>query len=140
MAAIHHVQQFTIQKHSLMTGLILAIILATHYVGDFLLQTDAQAKGKSSSNKMLVGHISTYSLIWWLVVWALTGSAFMAFQFWGITFIAHFATDYITSRIVKKQFERQDTHGAFAVIGFDQILHYVQLYFTFKFLIYGDVL
>jgi hypothetical protein len=57
-----------------------------------------------------------------------------------LTFLCHFITDYITSRIVKKRFEDKyygspiPNLGAFTVIGFDQVLHYAQLFLTYYFL------
>ena len=60
--------------------------------------------------------------------------------FSGITFIAHTVTDYFTSKIVSKRFENKHfgskipNLGAFTVIGFDQILHYVQLILTYEFI------
>jgi hypothetical protein len=63
------------------------------------------------------------------------------FTFLGITFISHFITDYITSRIVKRKFENNEygspipNFGAFSIIGFDQVLHYTQLFLTYQFLI-----
>jgi hypothetical protein len=57
--------------------------------------------------------------------------------FAAITFVIHFATDYVTSRIVKKRFEAKHfgspipNLGAFSIIGFDQVLHYTQLFLTY---------
>ena len=54
-----------------------------------------------------------------------------------ITFILHFATDYITSRIVSKRFADKyygspiPNFGAFSIIGLDQVLHYAQLFLTY---------
>lgn len=58
-------------------------------------------------------------------------------SFVGITFICHTATDYVTSRIVSKKFAKGHygsaipNFGAFTIIGFDQILHYIQLFLTY---------
>jgi hypothetical protein len=51
-----------------------------------------------------------------------------------ITSFCHFTQDYITSRINKYFLAKKDTHNFFVCIGFDQILHYVQLYYTLKLL------
>jgi hypothetical protein len=64
-------------------------------------------------------------------MWAYYGKFDMALCFAGITFFAHFATDYVTSRISKKFFDAKDYHNGFVVVGFDQVLHYVQLLATF---------
>jgi hypothetical protein len=58
-----------------------------------------------------------------------------------ITFVAHTVTDYFTSKAVSKKFAKNElgssvpNFGAFSYIGFDQVLHYVQLILTWEFLI-----
>lgn len=105
-------------------------ILLVHYVADFLLQTDEQAKNKATSTKALFNHVLTYSLVWTGFI-ALTWLSLIPSLLFGIiTFISHYITDYFTSKKVKKYFDAGNPHDAFIVIGFDQILHYVQLYIT----------
>lgn len=109
-------------------------ILAIHWVADFVLQTHEQAISKSSSNRHLLEHTLTYSMIWYLV-----GVAFAIFNeetykpwavttFAGITFVAHTVTDWFTSRWCKKYFSVGNYHNGFVVVGIDQILHYIQLF------------
>lgn len=107
-------------------------ILIIHFVGDFLLQTDWQAKNKSTSLEALTYHVLVYSTtISVLSIPYLTNSRqFLALFI--ITAVAHFITDAVTSRIVKKYFAKEDHHNGFVVIGFDQALHYIQLILTFK--------
>lgn len=113
------------------------IILLVHWLADFILQTHDQAINKSSSNKALLGHTITYSLVWWLV-----GALYVlqhqdTYQNWHlslfvmITFVAHTVTDWFTSRLCKKFFSKQDYHNGFVVVGFDQILHYTQLFICY---------
>lgn len=59
-------------------------------------------------------------------------SLHLAFVYALLTFIFHWCTDYITSREAKKFFDKNDYHNGFVVIGFDQMLHILQLWFTFK--------
>ena len=113
-----------------MNEFILIYILLIHFLADFALQTHEQASLKSTNNTMLFYHVLTYSLTWLLGTIALLGWYSILFAF--ITFIVHFSTDYVTSRVVKKFFDKQDFHNGFVMIGADQILHYLQLYFTFK--------
>ena len=106
------------------------IIMVIHYLGDFALQTHEQAQKKSSDNKWLVYHTGSYSLIWLLAAWGLYTSIWAALLFAGVTFVAHTATDWATSRIGRSFWSSGDLHNGFAVVGFDQILHYVQLLLT----------
>lgn len=79
--------------------------------------------------------MGVYSLIWLIVILGYTSNFETAFLFSLITFIAHFSTDWLTSRIGKPFWKNNDLHNGFVVVGFDQVLHYLQLYFTFKLLI-----
>ena len=106
------------------------IILLVHFLADFGLQTDQQAKKKSTDIAFLAYHVSTYSLVWFGVTWAMYTNAVYALLFSLITFIAHYITDYFTSRIGKPFWEAGNTHFGFVVIGADQILHYIQLLLT----------
>lgn len=116
-----------------MTEFIFIYILLIHFLADFGLQTHEQALNKSTSFKWLFYHVGVYSLIWFIAMLFMFGSG--AFVFAAITFVMHFCTDAITSRLVKKFFDKKDFHNGFVVIGFDQLLHYLQLYYTYTFLL-----
>ena len=85
-----------------------------------------------------------YSSIWLviLVFFTITGIDFNSnlIYFPFITFFFHTLTDYFTSRVVSRLFAEKKLGtsipnlGAFSVIGFDQVLHYIQLFLTFYFL------
>lgn len=108
------------------------LIMLIHFLADFGLQTHEQAVHKSSSNKQLVYHTLVYSLVWLVASYAMFGSITSAWFFAIITFVAHTITDYVTSRIGKPYWEKGDYHNGFVVVSFDQILHYIQLFLTFK--------
>jgi hypothetical protein len=131
--------------------IILAIVII-HWIADFIFQAEEWATNKSKSNAHLFAHVSMYTMMW-----ALLGSFLFAspcdssifgycveapkfLAFLGITFVAHFITDYITSRIVSRKFANKEygspipNFGAFTVIGFDQVLHYTQLFLTLYYL------
>jgi hypothetical protein len=112
----------------------LLFILLIHFIADFTLQTSEQAENKSSNNLLLFYHVGTYSIAWFIAAWMFLPFPF-AFIFASTTFICHFLTDYVTSRLAKKFFDKKDYHNGFVVVGFDQLLHYVQLWLTFKFLL-----
>lgn len=126
-----------------MTTEIFIGMLLVHWFADFIMQSHEMASNKSTSNKFLLAHTGIYSLWWWNVVLiyqiftvdiVTLKTALIPFLFALITFVLHTATDYITSREVKKRFDVKNFHDGFVIIGFDQILHYVQLYFTAKLL------
>lgn len=119
-----------------MNVILIFIMLLIHWFGDFVLQTDEQAKNKSSSDKALTEHVFTYTLMWVLpaTIGAIYYNSGGLIFFPAITLAAHWITDYFTSRLNKKLYEKGKIHEFFVSIGFDQILHYTQLILTFKLL------
>jgi len=116
-------------------------IIIIHWFADFVMQTDKQAKGKSKNWKDLLSHTITYSFTW-LVIGYIIGFLkqnqtesinylIASFWFFLVTFITHTITDYFTSRLNAKLWAKGDVHNFFVSIGFDQILHYVQLFLTY---------
>lgn len=112
-------------------------ILFLHWIFDFVLQSDEDAKGKSTSIKHLLNHTSIYSILWFnicILYVAYTGQ-YQMFLFAPITFLIHTITDYYTSKLNKYLWERGDSHNFFVSVGFDQWLHTLQLLLTYKLLI-----
>jgi hypothetical protein len=112
-------------------------IIIIHFIADFIFQSDWQAKNKSKNNKALTMHVLTYSTVWLLVANAysiITGNYMMVAFLPIITFVAHWATDYCTSRINSYLWAKGDVHNFFVSVGFDQVLHYAQLFFTYYYL------
>jgi hypothetical protein len=110
-------------------------IIIIHWIADFVLQTDKQAKGKSKNWEDLLLHTSTYSIVWLFFPLILY---FFGIPFSGkillfilITFIAHTITDYYTSRVNSALWDKGDVHNFFVSVGFDQVLYYVQLFLTY---------
>jgi hypothetical protein len=118
----------------ILTEQLFIFILLIHFLADFALQTDEQAKGKSTSLSWLTKHVGVYSIIWLMASWFYFDNFLPALYFATITFVAHWCTDFITSRIGKPFWDKGDYHNGFVVVGFDQVLHYIQLYYTFKYL------
>jgi hypothetical protein len=111
------------------------LIVLIHFLADFALQTHDQAIGKGVGthwfNIDLLKHVLNYSLVWGVFILAVYNNFWIAIGFFIITFIAHYITDFITSRLSKPLFESKDFHNGFVVVGADQVAHYVQLYYTF---------
>jgi hypothetical protein len=116
---------------------IVLTIIAIHWIADFVCQAEEWATNKSKNNAALVRHTAMYSLIWFWGCHLLFSNLLDVLAFVGITFVAHTITDYITSRIVSRKFANKEfgspipNTGAFTVIGFDQVLHYIQLFGTY---------
>jgi len=127
------------------------IIILIHFIADFVLQTEEMAVNKSKDGHALFSHVLTYSTVWLFASCLLLGYSRHNENYWwyvensilffGTTFLFHYWTDYITSRITSRKFANKEYYakfprlGAFAVIGFDQVLHYAQLFYTYHFII-----
>lgn len=123
-----------------MTLIEIFAIIMIHWIADFIFQDEKWALGKSKNWGDLISHTFVYTLTWTpfilLGAWQL-GYSIKMMWFIPITFVAHTITDYFTSRIVSKKFANKEygspipNFGAFTIIGFDQVLHYIQLFLTY---------
>lgn len=95
-----------------------------HFVADFVLQNDKMAVNKSSSNLWLIAHSAVYMLP---MLW-------FGWQFALINGVAHFATDWLTSRGTSKMWKMEEIHWFFTLIGFDQAIHVTTLVLTLQWL------
>ena len=109
-------------------------IILIHWFADFVLQTDKQAKGKSKSWFYLIEHTLSYSVVWFVIgslFYVLYDNIWVGAQFALITFIFHTLTDYFTSRVNSKLWAEGKVHNFFVSVGFNQVLHYIQLFTTY---------
>lgn len=97
------------------------ILIWLHFLADFLLQTDEMAKNKSKSLKWLSIHVWFYSVPFLVA---------LGWRYALANALAHFAIDFVTSRITSLLYRKGETHWFFAVIGFDQALHLTTLIAT----------
>jgi hypothetical protein len=111
-------------------------LLFAHWVADFVCQTQKMSENKSRYWGDLLNHTSLYSVIMWGYILGITQfNIITSSVFFIVTFTCHTITDYFSSRRTRKLYEDDRIHDFFVVIGFDQWLHYVQLFITYWFLI-----
>lgn len=97
------------------------MLVWVHWFADFILQSDRIAINKSSSNNILLWHVTLYGICfaWFGIAFALVNA------------VLHFATDWCTSRITKKLWLAEQRHWFFVVIGLDQAVHMTCLLGTY---------
>jgi hypothetical protein len=90
-----------------------------------------KGEGFTLWNKHLFYHAGIYSMVWFIpsLLMGIDAGAFVL-----ITFFCHYMTDWWTSRWGKPYWKKGDFHNGFVIVGFDQVLHYIQLWFTFEYL------
>lgn len=132
-----------------MTLIEIFTIIIVHWIADFIMQDEKWALGKSKNWNDLLNHTTTYSFIFFWGIASLIlyingrseNNFWLSLCFALITFVFHTITDYFTSRIVSKKFAEGKygssipNFGAFSIIGLDQVLHYIQLFLTYYYLI-----
>lgn len=104
-------------------------LLLVHWLADFICQTDWMAKNKSSDTQALTAHVLLYTFILLLCGLPLF-FGMTAFLWAAVNGCAHWLTDFVTSKITKKLWEQQRVHDFFVVVGLDQVLHYVVLFWS----------
>lgn len=110
-------------------------LLLTHWVADFLCQSDWMATNKSKDSGALIAHTFVYSIVFMFsLLFMLKLSLGFILQFGMITFAAHTATDYVTSRINAQLWADKKVHWFFVSIGFDQFLHFTQIFIIYQLL------
>lgn len=109
---------------------VLLLVMAAHWVADFVLQSDWMAKGKSVSLVPLTAHVAVYTVVMTLVApFAIPGNI-AAMQWVLINAALHWVVDYFTSRTSAPLFKAGDYHNGFVVVGADQFIHLVCLTLT----------
>ena len=131
-------------------------LLVAHTVLDFSAQTDWQAINKSKRLDALLLHVFIYSV--GMAIYAIfIGLDPVGVQwFFALTFLSHLCTDFVTSRISRRLFpfikawpsipdDREyidlegrgcrSRHRFFECIGYDQLIHFTTLSFTYRWLV-----
>lgn len=118
-----------------MVSSVLFVVL-THFVADFLCQTDKMALNKSHSLKWLTIHVLVYTL-----VLGISSAIFLRVAGWGNVLVftvinggLHFITDFFTSKATSRLFKLPSKHWFFVMIGLDQVIHYLCLFLTLEYL------
>lgn len=116
-------------------------LLAAHFVGDFVLQSDQMALNKSKDPGWLILHALVYSACFLPWGW----------RFALVTFWLHVFTDAWTSKVTSRLWfmrmiplqrnpmlwyvkEPSTRHWFFVAIGADQLLHFIMLALTWRFI------
>lgn len=100
--------------------IIMLALVWTHFVADFILQSDDMAKNKSKSNYWLSMHVAVYALPFLLFGW----------KFAIVNGIAHWLVDWWTSRINSHLWSKGKVHAFFVGVGADQAIHMTTLLVT----------
>lgn len=110
--------------------------LVIHWIFDFHLQTDWMAQNKSRDNRVLLDHSLVYAmgLCTMMALNANVITISTGMQFLVVNFLAHFLTDWVTSRATSALYKEGRIHDFFVVVGADQMIHGVTLFGTFVWL------
>jgi len=99
----------------------LILILVTHCVGDFVLQTNWMSLNKAKQWKPFLAHITVYTGCFLLFGW----------EYALLNGLLHGITDFCSSRLTYKLWNEGKVHWFFFVLGVDQMIHYICLFSTY---------
>jgi len=113
-----------------LTFYLFTCIILIHYIADFPFQTSEMALNKSKCNKALDNHVRVYSSVVCIlsaifIFYVLQVSFIWLLLYLIYTYVTHFGTDYVTSRLCSKYFSKQDYHMGFVIVGADQCIHFL---------------
>lgn len=124
----------------------ISIILAAHFIADFLFQNNWMASGKSNNLLKLGTHIVTYTFVlffgtFFLILVNHSVTLKLLAEFAIISGILHFSIDFFTSKVTSWQRKNNmmgsdslPNFGFFSTIGFDQLLHSICLFWIYSLL------
>ena len=115
---------------------VVNLLIITHLIADFVLQSNWMATNKSKNWKALLAHTSTYGTVMLVTALVMISQPKLLIIYWGLfNFVAHTATDFVTSKITSKLWAKQDWHNFFVVIGIDQTIHYLTLIISYYYMV-----
>ncbi len=118
------------------------LILVSHFIGDFILQSRNIAERKSTDTAALSWHILIYT--WTLSIFGFykmltylpcknLGPLVLGIAGYVlINGILHFAVDAVTSRLTSYYWSEKNTRAFFITIGADQLIHTLTLIYTLR--------
>lgn len=123
-------------------------LFITHFIADFILQSRAMGKNKSSNIKYLLSHISiiflcflcvasfkfaAYNALIHLVIDATIWNGFKLFKFidwYSISMSFDFNKKIAAERV--KDYQYWEDHWFYVFIGLDQLLHAITIVYLFE--------
>ena len=103
----------------------LILIIWVHWVADFVFQSHRVASNKSKNELVLAEHILIYTLPFTFL---------FGWQYSLVNGLAHWVTDWVSSRTNTYFWEKGDVHNFFVSVGVDQAVHMTTLVLTYVWL------
>lgn len=108
------------------TGSLLALVLAGHFVGDWVLQSDWQAANKTTNWWAMLGHVFWYHVAMFIAI-----SVIPSWYTWqagvlvGVSWVTHMVIDrrWPTRLILRVTFSPNFSEVFWGVIAADQAIH-----------------
>jgi len=110
---------------------MLGFIFVGHFFADFVCQTRQMGDNKSKSFYWLSVHIVAYTIALGLSTFFIFEN-FVTFTLWLLlNSFLHLCTDFVTSKTTSFFYKKQNWYWFWTVIGLDQLIHIMTLYYTF---------
>jgi hypothetical protein len=99
------------------------LVIWLHFTADFIFQSRKMAENKSRSLFFLSYHCLEYTTFLLVLGW----------RYAAVNGIAHFITDFVTSKLTTKFYLAKNNKMFFITIGFDQAVHMTCLIYTLRY-------
>lgn len=109
---------------------LIPLLLVLHFVGDFLFQTRWMAQGKAKGGFPLHAHVGVYALVLFLGLYWIIPNGWAVVMYVVANWFLHLITDSQTSRLAGWCHSRGYVGAFWKVIGVDQLIHGLCLYYT----------
>jgi hypothetical protein len=114
------------------TFYIITVVVCSHFIADFVFQSDKMATRKAECGNALFDHCITYAAVTWLlwmvfIFGVINDVTISVIGLFAYLLLTHLFVDSITSKITKYYYTR-NRHVFFVIIGFDQVIHYITLF------------
>ncbi len=110
--------------------LLIITILLAHWVSDFILQNRWMADNKGKQFIPLLIHVCVYTVGLFCLILIYSHNYLLASEYALINGIVHFITDKFSSKATSYYYAKKDFYGFFAIVGLDQMFHFLALFLT----------
>lgn len=116
---------------------LIPFLLIVHYIADFICQTRWMGENKSKDWRALLLHVGIYTFVLSVCMNAVVPNFPAEYPHNFVIFngVAHWLTDYVTSRASRWAYENKRMGMFWNIIGADQLIHGLTLYYSAKMLL-----
>jgi len=103
------------------------LVLISHYIGDFVFQTEWMAKNKGESMAAMSAHVVCYGATLTVFASLISLNPNFIISYIVLNTVLHLLIDCVSSSFTPELWEKKDYRNFFLVLGVDQLVHQLAL-------------